>query len=188
MLPAHVNLVLLSATVRGMGSDSLLPSSSLCTAGFAATAAAAARGCPAAQTCPAPAGLRLRQVPNVMEFAGWVGRTKRKPIYVTGEGRAAGRAGAARRQCGSLRGDLARAAGRRAWSSKHWPSAPPLHSRHHAAPSAPGTQPLLWGPALHDRPRRPVPDAGRAGGVRVACFGVGVPKSYRRRPVNYRRR
>eukprot|EP00887_Chlorella_sp_A99_P001266 scaffold14.g1266.t1 len=37
MLPAHVNLVLLSATV-----------------------------------------------PNVMEFAGWVGRTKRKPIYVTG--------------------------------------------------------------------------------------------------------
>lgn len=37
MLPAHVNLILLSATV-----------------------------------------------PNVMEFAGWVGRTKRKVLYVTG--------------------------------------------------------------------------------------------------------
>ena len=37
MLPAHVNLILLSATV-----------------------------------------------PNVMEFAGWVGRTKRKRLYVTG--------------------------------------------------------------------------------------------------------
>ena len=24
------------------------------------------------------------QVPNVMEFADWVGRTKQKPIYVTG--------------------------------------------------------------------------------------------------------
>ena len=40
MLPAHVNLVLLSATV-----------------------------------------------PNVMEFAGWVGRTKRKVIHVTGTSR-----------------------------------------------------------------------------------------------------
>jgi antiviral helicase SKI2 len=40
MLPAHVNLILLSATV-----------------------------------------------PNVMEFAGWVGRTKRKRIYVTGTSR-----------------------------------------------------------------------------------------------------
>ena len=26
----------------------------------------------------------LTQVPNVMEFADWVGRTKQKPIYVTG--------------------------------------------------------------------------------------------------------
>lgn len=29
------------------------------------------------------------QVPNVMEFADWVGRTKQKPIYVTGEPAAA---------------------------------------------------------------------------------------------------
>ena len=47
MLPAHVNLILLSATV-----------------------------------------------PNVMEFADWVGRTKRKRLHVTGHHAAAGAAGA----------------------------------------------------------------------------------------------
>lgn len=44
------------------------------------------------------------QVPNVMEFADWVGRTKQKPIYVTGGRRQAGTntAGCFHRRCRHL--------------------------------------------------------------------------------------
>ena len=112
MLPAHVNLVLLSATVRGgrLGAEPGLGAwlGSVGKAGCGCAVPVLAHRPLRRSAPPHPSCLSLLvfhhlllpttqpQVPNVMEFADWVGRTKQKPVYVTGAGGGEARLWAAR--------------------------------------------------------------------------------------------
>ena len=74
MLPPHVGLIMLSATVGGRGGNALHCTALHCTE---------VHDLSPSLTLTLGAALHV-QVPNTTEFADWIGRTKRKKIYVTG--------------------------------------------------------------------------------------------------------
>ena len=199
MLPAHVNLILLSATASAGRTRIFWPGCrergrNRTDFWFVLPAAAVVCGFgndPVAWLAP--------QVPNVMEFADWVGRTKQKPIYVTGGEQATSFS------CCSATSAAAAAAYAPDGSGCAWAAAPdgvrttpsaapaccarlrrptgmprPAPRRHraprrnHQAPGAAAAQPVLQRAAVHHLPGGALPHGGALWRAALRC---GVPWS-----------